>query len=206
MKEHPIIFSTDMVKAILDGRKTQTRRAIKPTKQTEWLLCGGWADDYIKDPGNYLVQHCPYGQVGDRLWVRETWQDYCPLWSGAWCGHGTKEGIIKEHQPVYKADKPELWLRNEQPPLKWRPSIHMPRWASRINLEITEIRAERLQEIRYLGIFLEGIPEQGGFEKNFKAFKRLWDSLNAKKYPWSSNPWVWVISFKETPLEEESNG
>lgn len=120
----PIIFNTEEVKAILDGRKTMTRRAIKTTKETEWLLESDWDDSYIKDPDNELITHCPFGQAGNKLWVKETF-----------CEH-TTGGVI------YKADEePTEGLYSYH---TWRPSIHMPRWASRITLEITEVRVERL--------------------------------------------------------------
>ena len=170
MKERPIIFNTEMVKAILEGRKTQTRRVIKP-----------------QPSGIILVwEHCPYGQVGDRLWVRETWN----------AGHDGqslpvfKAGLSADLTKELEAD--ELWSG-------WKPSIHMPRWASRITLEITEIRVERLQEITEEDAKAEGCVKQikDGliFDSAIHEYSWLWDSLNAK-YPWESNPWVWVISFK----------
>jgi hypothetical protein len=185
MKETGIIMSGNHPKLIIDGVKTQTRRVIKPTKETEWLLCSGWDDSYIKDPGNELISHCPYGQVGDRLWVKET---FVPTFRGLDC--------------LYKADEygkePNLF-----PVSGWKPSIFMPRWASSITLEITEIRVERVQEITEEDAEAEGVLPC--FErhlhydnKSYRCnFQFLWDSLNAKRgYSWSNNPWVWVISFR----------
>lgn len=208
MKERPILFSADMVKAILDGIKTMTRRVINPQptiytsgsnisslnwthKPTETIIIAG---SHSLDPiFQTILSLCPYGQVGDRLWVRETWLDYA----------GT---------PIYKADKsiPEVY--------HWKPSLFMPRWASRITLEITEVRVERVQEISGKDILAEGITldqsiqemdingvyhdMQKGILHKFSPFQRcfqnLWDSLNAKRgYGWDTNCWVWVISFKK---------
>jgi hypothetical protein len=197
----PIIFSTDMVKAILEGRKTQTRRVIKPQpKFVPSSECGSGKDQweyhpvywYAEDgPGRLMNRCCPYGQVGDKLWVRETF-------------HATDIG----HKVHYKVnDNNPTWM-------KWTPSIHMPRWASRITLEITEIRLERLQEITEEDAEAEGIRViDNTLEKIYSPpnypdihrdiFIGLWDSINGKKHPWSSNPWVWVISFKMLKDKDE---
>ena len=174
MKERPIIFSADSVKAIIDGRKTQTRRVVKPNQRTKWLLCYDWTDEYIKDPDNYLVKECPYGEPGNGLWVRETWADPCD-----------------ERLPVYKADNATAYQS-----IKWRSPIYMPRWASRITLEITDVRVERLQDINFQGLSAEGM--YGELTNALDRYEELWDNLNAKRgYPWSSNSWVWVIEFRK---------
>jgi hypothetical protein len=201
MSEKPILFSTDMVRAILDGRKTQTRRVVKflhtgfhgltgqVMAHQEYKACysmpkGGfvfWSSAcgqaysdraYRDDTGGYK---CPYGAPGDLLWVRETW-------GGA--------GTI-----YYKAsgDMPD-WLAKAG--YKWRPSIFMPRWASRITLRITDVRVERLEEITEEDAIAEGC-------KSVDKFKILWDNINqARGYSWLSNPWVWVISFEQYPRED----
>jgi hypothetical protein len=197
VKERPIIFSGPMVKAILESRKTQTRRVIRnPEKYSHIRDCGFC---------------CPHGQPGEILWVRETWQDYCPMWHGYWCGHGTRESIECEHQPVYRADPESEWLRGPEgkqaPPLKWRSPLHMPRWAARIILEITEVRVERVQEIGYRDCVAEGIPpvpvhDDGAEPETILhaiqgEFRELWDSINAVRgHGWEANPWVWAITFK----------
>jgi hypothetical protein len=168
MKERPILFSTPMVQAILEGRKTQTRRVIKP--QPEPL-----------EDGFMLPLHpdCPYGYIGDRLWVRETF-----------AYHHT--GRL-----FYKADIPVVCHKN----WKWKPPIFMPRSASRITLEITDIRVERLQDITRSDIYAEGLIVPQEHQEDYKeyllnAWIELWDSINAKKHPWQSNPYVWVVEFK----------
>ncbi len=211
VKERPILFSGEMVMAILDGRKTMTRRVIKPQPEVKYANVWFNRDTRMFDfrrcsPWSSI--RCPYGQPGDRLWVRETWQDFCPMWNGSWCGHGTLEGIKQDHRPVYKADPDELWLRGngdeKKPPCRWRPSIHMPRWASRITLEITDVGVERVQEISKgdaidEGVLSEGHPEwDGNPDEPQRHFRLLWDSINAKRgFGWDKNPFVWVISFKK---------
>ena len=195
-EEHPIIFSGEMVRAILEGHKTQTRSVIKP--QPKDIENDAIRADYF----NKLIAEgkyngiCPYGDKGDRLWVRETWTQYC-------------KGLNPGDNVYYKAT-PEEWNFGLTIS-KWRPSIHMPRWASRIDLEITDIKVERLQEIStddcleegmtrqiasYLGLSVSPSEEEFNFINSRHTFRVLWDSLNGKKYPWESNPWVWVISFK----------
>ena len=198
MKERPILMTTESVKAILDGRKSQTRRVIKP--QIQWLsdawywrhpkYDNGDGVDYfhskqITDSVMKLIRGCcPHGQVGDRLWVRETWTD---LWMAE-----MDLGDI-----IFKATPPNVRHQVE----KWKPSMFMPRWASRITLEITGLRVERLQEISPVDCSEEGINRTGDIIVSGKymraTFSKLWDSLNAKRgYDWETNPWVWVIGFK----------
>ncbi len=204
MKEHPIIFNTDMVKAILEGRKTQTRRVIKLKgyHRNVWDSCvphnGETAallgEPYLKVPYDAITDNagtritCPYGQVGDRLWVRETcYKDTVGDWR-------------------YKADEVLLPMTANYTKREVIPSIFMPRWASRITLEITEVRVEQLMKIDIRDIHPEGIrlPEDkvGYWGKLYvDAFHNLWDSLNAKHgYGWDTNPWVWVIEFKRLEI------
>jgi len=184
VKERPILFSGEMVRAILDGRKTQTRRIIK--KQP---LCNG-----------HLIRGFEYLE-GDRLWVKEAL--YASLQS---CGE-TGYYLAK-----YVADGKFACMENVPVAWQWKrtyqPGMFMPRWASRITLGITGVRVERLQEITPANCKAEGIfithPEKPTIDEALHhmrlyrdAFTELWDSLNAKRgYPWDSNPWVWVIEFK----------
>lgn len=175
MNERPIIFSGPMVRAILDGRKTQTRRVVKLNASGRAQRKGrNW---HLADPECVLA--CPYGVPGDRLWVRETWQD----------GNG---GIY------YATDG------NTAAP--WKPSIYMPRWASRITLEVVSVRVERLNEIGEEDAIAEGSQCAGvpASLTNRGAFAKLWDSINAKTHPWASNPWVWVVEFKRLEATDAS--
>jgi hypothetical protein len=201
MKEHPILFSTEMVKAILEGRKTQTRRALRP--QVLDILPMKVPDEWVAltevNPNHGKVIKCRFGQVGDRLWVREAFCNLCP----------DDQGFC------YKADK-EHNPASDLCAAEWKPSSFMPRWASRITLEITGIRVERVQEISQADAVAEGLLFLGGMADNWDdapwadptdieqtpykypsaAYGHLWDSINGKKYPWSSNPWCWCIEFK----------
>ncbi|BEL74396.1 ASCH domain-containing protein [Serratia marcescens] len=222
MKERPVIFNSEMVRAILDGRKTQTRRVIanvspdnciplhKPTKTKDGIYT------HVMDaPGHGL---CPFGQVGDRLWVRETFavlgnEDGCPI---DWDGNLIK-GDEKHAARIYKAScwqEPGnygLWSipdRDTQYEGAWRPSIHMPRWASRMTLEITAVRVERLNSIGDVEAMREGIqnlttcshadfgiPGVVNAQHPVRAFQLLWESIYGEE-SWSANPWVWVIEFR----------
>lgn len=205
----PILFNTEMVQALLDGRKTQTRRVIKPQPErtyvaghgigragytNEWVTCHqsdefGWEAWKEK-----ALINCPYGQPGDLLWVRETFTIY----------QGYSDSV-----PLYKTGEHDDLL-------KWSPSIHMPRWASRLTLKITNVRVERVQDISEEDAKAEGVYSWNGNTGDVRtgahkiwgtkevsaldpvaAFELLWDSINTKRgYSWESNPWVWVIEFE----------
>jgi hypothetical protein len=192
MKEHPILFSAEMVRAILDGRKTQTRR-----------VC--------KDPlGPSMMDDCPYGEAGDFMWVRESFLPDPPIdgsWSGdiEWngCGRplrGVPIGYQFPEWVIYRA----TWTGSDD--MKWHPSIHMPRWASRITLEIKSVRVERIRDIGHRDIAAEGVgwydPQEStpfSYGQHKKEFEMLWDKINAKRgYGWDVNPWVWVIEFQRS--------
>lgn len=198
MTEHPILFSAPMIRAILDGRKTQTRRVVKfnashrvQLKHHQW---------HIEDPLAILA--CPYGKVGDRLWVRETW---CAAYQdGAW-------GTLFRADETFALGKqnhpkgPYYHAKEFGTHIHWRPSIFMPRWASRITLEITDVRVQRVQEIGTNDCYEEGIErpsgpilgsERCGYDNARNDYRRLWDSINAKRgFAWSVNPWIWAITF-----------
>lgn len=220
MKERGMIFNADMVRAILDGRKTQTRRPIK-WKQTRFTEIGE-REDGSKWPWSEDAEHacdfwhpCPFGAVGDRIWVRETFQG--PLFD-----YDLMDNYCKAHTPfekpefcVYKADgvpAPEFYDADYELHCCWRPSIHMPRWASRILLEITDVRVERLNAISEEDAEAEGIDMEALYDSQdcydciadhnmtgrptvTGAFKYLWESIYGEE-GWKSNPWVWVIEFK----------
>lgn len=229
MKERPVIFNGEMVRAILDGRKTQTRRVIanvspdnciplqKPTKTKDGIYT------HVMDaPGHGL---CPFGQVGDRLWVRETWgvvsHDFdeneriidwvpdrpataiheMPFGNGYYSGHA-----------IYAADGEFTWGDDDGHGERscWKPSIHMPREACRILLEITAVRVERLNDISQEDARAEGVKPAGDMLPDYPdtfltpkgdfaiakvAFQRLWQSIYGEE-SWAANPWVWVIEFR----------
>ncbi|MFP5223146.1 MAG: hypothetical protein ACLGSA_12720 [Acidobacteriota bacterium] len=211
MTERPILFSGPMVRAILDGRKTQTRRVVNLKHVHD-----------IDDTGTPMIQVnglwrnalCPCGQAGDRLWVREAFQ---PLWSkdAVACGNADYE-TGHGYNVLYPASEaPVEWydMRNERLTTACKPSIHMPRWACRILLEITGVRVERLQEISDDDAEAEGIerrwtclnPGTGSYAHANDVhddFRSLWDSLATPGFTWAENPWVWVVEFKR--LEGQS--
>jgi hypothetical protein len=191
MKERPIIFSGEMVRAILDGRKTQTRRVIKnvpaillyPQIQDAGVPIPELIEAYKKA----WLGACPYGHPGDRLWVRENIRRGK---EGNLAFYAADEGLVTKNGECVR------WIFNEP----HVPSIHMPRWASRITLEITDVRVERLKNITNNDALAEGVPDIRDKINNFDmrdCFAPFWDSLNAKRgFGWDVNPWVWVISFK----------
>ncbi|HFZ2130541.1 TPA: morphogenetic protein [Klebsiella pneumoniae] len=211
MKERGMIFNGEMTRAILDGRKTQTRRPVKFPVHDKNLGCELAGNELAGElsAGNYL--NSVFGKPGDRIWVRETWQaihDYCDE-----NGHVDERRYarsIPKHRgnywhPVYE----EAWGNEsrEDREFPWRPSIHMPRWASRILLEITDVRVERLNAISQEDAQAEGMeltgwrptysdPDSGGeVWTPYDNFAQLWESIYGEE-SWKANPWVWVISFK----------
>lgn len=240
MKERPILFSAPMVRAILEGRKTQTRRVVKwagrDYSQYE-NLAAVFQENYphahagettgigIPSEGGVvqIMGKCPYGKPGDRLWVRESFG----------FSHQADDVNCREQVIVYRTGHPygitdagvdELKRCKDgsmmepnhfvSKPLLWRPSIHMPRWASRITLEIVSVRVERLQDISASDARAEGVPcsswseddwvDSDGYptcadqreQQAICEYAELWESINGKTHPWESNPWVWVIEFK----------
>jgi hypothetical protein len=211
MKTRPILFTGEMVRAILAGRKTQTRRVCKSvlgigqitelerstTPHYDWIFRDKrmrW-NDLRHDE---MLERCPHGAPGDRLWVRETW---------AWPG---------EEHVLYRADEHARDFKRRcdadpmMPQWTWSPSIHMPRELSRITLEVTDVRVERVRSISEADCIAEGLalhPTADGwpspalvgslFDEVHDAYQNLWDSINAKRgYCWEKNPWVWVVEFK----------
>ena len=236
MKERPILFKEEMVRAILEGRKTQTRRLNGLAKINEnpdmWRFDGfvGIDNIYAVFCSGYdtLKIKCPFGMPGDKLWVKETFR------LGAWREDGRMALDYKASPEIKRTPWitiPEendidgnlfnsIWMKaceeleqknikadenghySWEPgksPLKWKPSIFMPRWASRINPDVIDIRMERLQDINALDITCEGVEIQKDWfaEHAMEAFKSLWDLINEKSgYGWDRNPWVWVVEFR----------
>lgn len=226
MKEHPILFTGAMVRAILDGRKTQTRRPIKPQPPASWQPTVGTFHPTkvdrkgIEFPGEAMFGasdetfgcRAPFA-VGDRLWVRETWGlcaygDPTDFYLGSVVTEG--KGFLDRYGIEYRAD----WGTNQESAF-WRPSILMPRWASRLTLEVTGIRPERITSIPQSDALAEGIEYRraGGMSPGGsgtyhvgeehhastpkEAFAALWDSIYGKTpLAWQHNPWTWATTFK----------
>lgn len=225
MKERPILFSAPMVQALLSGRKTQTRRAlrIQPPPGTQRMYpietvdfsaqTGAWVAEFLNEGRpwtNGEETKCPYGVPGDRLWVRETWKAYLKS-----CRFNT--GGFRAYDPAPSPQTSEVAFRADVLDLStdlttWKPSIFMPRWASRLSLENTGVRVQRLQEISEKDAIAEGI-EWGQWDAKLPiegwkmyggvgttndprlSYRTLWESLNGWG-SWDRNPWVWVLEFK----------
>lgn len=228
-REHPILMSGAMVRAILDGRKTQTRRIVTTRHPVTCIGSSDERDDPSSwgyffdgpDHNGYMVlgrghdereDHgrisipCPYGAPGDRLWVRETWclahPDYHTEEEGERLGRPMRDGRWCHYAATDDVDEND----GRSP---WRPSIHMPRWASRLTLEVAAIRVQRLQEItdedtRAEGVtfgemqpaIINGEPGRAMIFKARDAFAYLWNAINGDRALWSSNPWVWAVTFR----------
>lgn len=212
-QERPILFSGPMIRAILEGRKTVTRRLVrwprtsKVVQKGEFTVLefpkGGWTD-------------CPYGNVGDRLWVRETF-----------CAHvdypdaltmPEYEGGHNPERLLYRADEGRGLVQHygiAWAGLKWKPAIFMPRWASRLTLEVVQVGVERLHDITGAEIVREGVVLRGHNDLNLgrcpisafdermypdlvSLWRAGWDKINGKRAPWATNPWVWRVEFKKT--------
>lgn len=210
MKERPILFNGEMVRALIAGTKTQTRRVVKPQPglgngmvnaaycghPNVWLPTGSFTE---ANPSR--VYHCPFGQPGDRLWMRETWYcDHFEVQRGPYREVPGAKDLL-----VFHADNPRPY-EAEQP--VWRPSIHMPRWASRLTLNITAVRVERLNDISEADAKAEGVSMPDASDSptdthhtppKFWSYKQeyayLWDEINGPG-SWALNPWVWVIEFR----------
>ncbi len=201
IKERPILFSGEMIRALRAGTKTQTRRAVKNNRDpmADVHLCQRVELEYEADGSRWWhfseeqdTNHeddvlCPYGQPGDVLWVRETFD--------------APPGSTNINDVVYRAD-----YAHAEPQHTWRPSIFMPKWACRIRLKLTDVRAERVQSISWSDAIAEGIKDPRRCAKRLDPahgpvaqYRALWDRINSKTHPWSSNPWCWVLRFEVLP-------
>lgn len=242
MTERPILFSAPMVRAILAGKKTQTRRLVKPQPPAgcEYVMNGAGdhalcfaagtarsASPVCVPPTARSADHrlpCPYGIPGDRLWVREafrSWRDTCyqrDVDDEHECDEHCDQTYVayaatprEGYRP--RPDRARVTYLDESTPLEsnrrllgpWKPSIHMPRWASRLTPSVASVRVERLQEISEEDARAEGVEvldDDGGQpwkDDARTAFRLLWDGLNGKRAPWASNPWVWAVTFEKEP-------
>lgn len=189
-KFSPMLMSTPMVQAALADKKTQTRQPLKVMPRLSYDL--DWLGEFLKSDRPRLLERCPYGNLGDVIWVRETFHYITDATTGEFISYG------------YKADK--TWKG-----AVWKPAIHMPKKACRLFLEIVEIKMERLQDISYQDAANEGVEELGNGWKNYltikgkklpedwnntyTSFQSLWESIYGGK-KWVANPWVWVVIFK----------
>lgn len=186
MKERPILFSAPMVRALLDGKKTQTRRIIKPQPLD----------------GQPPVANCPYGRPGDRLWVKEAWRSAAALDDSTPVEIGLKlfkAGHHLPHAPIeYQADRSRRhWELGSLPQEtgRVRSAIHMPRWASRMQLEIVAARVERLQDISEADALAEGMQPTGA-KPAVESYRELFEAINGNG-SWDANPWIWVVEFRK---------
>lgn len=251
VKEKPILFSGSMVRAILDGRKTQTRRLVTPAagRQSTWLdidllsrsprakmavlddgrngaqfahpLAGQTIDGLVHDEWSPLGWvPCPYGAAGDHLWVKETFAPADRWADGYDRDDPTLVAYAADGKVLNVEDGADKWLYDgwehymhwhALKERKWKPSIFMPRWASRITLRVTGVRVERLQAITRADARAEGVTSLDAYhdyldhadaigvgtgDAEQKVFASLWDSINGHRAPWDSDPWVWVINFE----------
>lgn len=200
VKERPILFSGPMVNAILADRKTQTRRIVNPQPTCDptgaHLSHDGWAwcrGECSSDEGCDVVgvlRDCPYGVPGDRLWVRETFRE--PGSAMLVSGKMPSKGMLFNSEVVFRAD-------DDTQDGPWRPAIFMPRWASRLTLEVEAVRVERLNEISDADVDAEGLPPEPWYRVNGgprKWYRTLWTEINDERAQWTSNPFVWVVTFK----------
>lgn len=202
MTERPILFSDAMVRAILSGAKTQTRRLVKPQDCVEEPT-ESHPQPFLHNP--HALHPCdyscgglaPYAVPGDRLWVREAFASFqgsgVPVTPSA-----ATYVVLRDGTQVFRSDSAIIPPAKEYADgafdhIKWRPSIHMPRWACRLVLEVTEVRVERLQAITEEDARAEGVEAIGAREDFRGAFVALWESINGARAPWEANPWVWVV-------------
>jgi hypothetical protein len=229
MKETGVLFSGPLVRSILAGQKTQTRRPIKfrvgpggtklvriPNRNAcikltdvglVWNPYSGCPDTPWVDGQHDGMVACPFGQAGDRLWVRETWKFLGTDMNRLGRTHMMQDGVFE-----YRADGQRVTICRPHQDIerymightKWRPSIHMPRWASRITLDVVNVRVERLQDISEADAKLEGMPglephqSYAGFLGPYREqFRGDWDAIYANRgLGWNANPWVWAVDFR----------
>lgn len=240
MKSRPINLKPWEARAFQQGNKTRITRVVKnqpPEGSTLYVgnyfpmvvgrdgeqrpatreVYGVWSEN-----GEYACKS-PFGQPGDELLGRETWQEYCPIWLGAWCGHGAQEDIERDHRIVYRADDPDKWLIRDTPeeaakwgrdvsgdvigpPAGWKSPRTMPRWASRVTLTIKSVRVKRVQDISEADAISEGILATKWAESELPlreqalplsvlAYSHLCEEINGAG-SWDANPLVWVVEFR----------
>lgn len=228
MHTRPILFSGPMIRALLAGRKTQTRRILNPQpkriRKWDWKIGYDQVDEMWVQGVYDMFAHrlliarrwrCPYGKTGDKLWVRETWapepgfeyKEEIPRYEGG----GIDRIVYRADETDGRGEPDGIGLNHGVK--KWRPSIYMPRWGSRITLAVTRICVERLHDITEADARAEGMPpawlDESGKRVNAQnpptfrqGFARGWDEINRKRAPWKSNPWLWVVNFDIDEADE----
>jgi hypothetical protein len=214
VKERPILFRPEIVRAILEGRKTVTRRVVEPQPEVDlvelpdtyepegWFKpghSGRWSEEGAEGD---RIWRCPYGVPGDRLWVRERWQ------MGHYMGGDEPATSYTLLRPTGSTDRDGrvFYAADGNPNVpRWRPSIYMPRWASRLTLEVTDVGVERVRDITEADALAEGCPGNLFPEETPLAeFRRLWGAINGPRgFGWDANPWVWVVRFKVAEAQRE---
>lgn len=185
MKERPILFTPDNAQKIFEGKKTQTRRIVKNPDYYS-CLTGDCPHDSQDECHKFMVALCPYGLIGDRLWIREAWADLRGMGFGAPCAwRGIEEADSKRCREEFG--------------VKWRPSIHMPRWACRTVVEIMDVRVERVQCITREDAQAEGVDVS---TQHIAAFAAQWESIHGVG-SWNLNPWVWCLTFRKVEAAHE---
>ena len=212
MRERPIIFSAHMVLALLAGRKTMTRRIVKYVYPASFAVIG--VRDAISDrdgaPSRLDIaprdwELCPYGVPGDRLWVREAFQ-YCDVQLDGYEREDPVCVLFKADMKPYRCEPTARFIPNQHAEEwkigRWRSPLYMPRWASRLTLEVTDVRVERLHDISDADARAEGVTPapftragRAADLLHVEAFEALWESIHGKG-SWHANPWLWVISFR----------
>lgn len=212
VRERPILFSGPMVRAILDGSKTQTRRVVKP--RPVGLVDGAPCSRIVRARSGHVEEstpiRCPYGAPGDLLWVRETaWYDReaVDVLTGVRCFFDNGEMRFGDRSRGIAPGRLDAARLDGNTALRKRPGIHMPRWASRLTLRVLAVRIERLQEISEEDAKAEGAgyfgPAPDKPLTDRQVFEAGWDSINGKRAPWASNPWVWAVTFERVDTAAE---
>lgn len=207
MKESPLPFTADMIKAVYADLKTKTRRVIKPQFTQLWGQGVRIGDDTyschvnIPVPDGWKWLRCPYGKAGDRLWVREAcaigWCDTSPLAVDYHADGKRTHFVIETPQQAQAA---AAYINDSR-----RPPMYMPRWASRLMLEVVSVGVERVQDITQEDAVAEGCVEIAGRSWGRLGFSQLWDQINGTRgYGWDVNPWVWVVEFRRLPQPERN--
>jgi len=211
MREHPLLVQGPLVRAILEGRKTQTRRPIKPQPDDDivdveydceadlWL--GNTQEDNDLGFCSSWTARCPLGETGDRLWVRETWRPVMESWrsfveysaGGELAATGHSDAMTKLTKVALRFPGGRKDIHSE----KWHPSIHMPRWACRLVLPLVSVRVERVQDITEEDAEAEGVEQVGGSYR--EGFRAVWGSIYGT---WDLNPWVWVAEWKKIEVRK----